>query len=74
MLTMSRRGLLASAAVTAAFGLNKKLAFVNPAHAETPLEPTTGFYKYSGRPERKLTKVPKHSFRTIEGSHDLFDV
>ena len=46
MLTMSRRGLLASAAVTAAFGLNKKLAFVNPAHAETPLEPTTGFYKY----------------------------
>src|SRR6202161_84514 len=46
MLTMSRRGLLASAAVTAAFGLNTKLAFVNPAHAETPLEPTTGFYKY----------------------------
>ena len=46
MLTMSRRGLLASAAVTAAFGLSTKLAFVNPAHAETPLEPTTGFYKY----------------------------
>ena len=46
MLTMSRRGLLASAAVTAAFGLNKKIAFVNIAHAETPLEPTTGFYKY----------------------------
>src|SRR6202042_3140312 len=46
MLTVSRRGLLASAAVTAAFGLNKKLAFVDPAHAEIPLEPTTGFYKY----------------------------
>jgi hypothetical protein len=50
MLTMSRRGLLASAAttaaITAAFGLNKKLTFVNPAHAGKPLEPTTGFYKY----------------------------
>jgi glyoxylase-like metal-dependent hydrolase (beta-lactamase superfamily II) len=47
MLTMSRRGLLASAAVAAAFGLNnRKLAFVHPAYAETPLEPTTGFYKY----------------------------
>ena len=46
MLTMSRRGLLASAALSAAFGLSTKLAFVNPAHAETPLEPTTGFYKY----------------------------
>ncbi len=47
MLTVSRRGLLASAAVTAAaFGLNKKLDFINPALAETPLEPATGFYKY----------------------------
>ena len=46
MLTMSRRGLLASAALSAAFGLSTKLAFVNPAHAETPLEPTTGFHKY----------------------------
>jgi len=50
MLTVSRRGLLASAAVTAAataaFGLNKKLNFVSPVHADTPLEPTTGFYKY----------------------------
>ena len=46
MLTVSRRGLLASAAVTAAFGLNTKLTFVNPAHAETPLEPTAGVYKY----------------------------
>jgi hypothetical protein len=46
MPTVSRRGLLTSAAVTAAFGLNKRLAFVGPAYAETPLEPTTGFYKY----------------------------
>lgn len=46
MLDMSRRGLLASAAVAAAFGLNKKLAFINSAHAETPLEPTVGFSKY----------------------------
>jgi hypothetical protein len=47
MFTMSRRGVLASAAMAAAFGLNnKKLAFVNPALAETPLEPVKGFYKY----------------------------
>lgn len=46
MLDMSRRGLLASAAVAAALGLNKKLAFINSAHAETPLEPTVGFSKY----------------------------
>jgi glyoxylase-like metal-dependent hydrolase (beta-lactamase superfamily II) len=46
MLAMSRRGLLTSAALGAAFGLNKKLAFIGPARAEAPLEPTTGFYKY----------------------------
>jgi glyoxylase-like metal-dependent hydrolase (beta-lactamase superfamily II) len=47
MLNMSRRGLLASAAVAAAFGFdNRKLAFINPAHAETPLEPTNGVFKY----------------------------
>src|ERR1700735_3793824 len=45
-ISMSRRSLLTSAAATAAFGLNKKLDFVSLAHAETPLEPTTGFYKY----------------------------
>jgi glyoxylase-like metal-dependent hydrolase (beta-lactamase superfamily II) len=45
-ISMSRRSLLTSAAVAAAFGLSTKLAFVSPAHAETPLEPTTGFYKY----------------------------
>ena len=47
MPTMSRRGVLASAAVAAAFGLyDKKLAFINPAHAEAPLEPANGVYKY----------------------------
>ena len=46
MLNMSRRGLLASAALGAAFGLGGKVVFINPAHAEAPLEPTTGFYKY----------------------------
>jgi len=47
MFTMSRRGILASAAVAAAFGLHgKKLAFVSPAHAEAPLEPVNGVYKY----------------------------
>jgi glyoxylase-like metal-dependent hydrolase (beta-lactamase superfamily II) len=47
MLSMSRRGVLASAAVAAAFGLHdKRLAFINPAHAEAPLEPANGVYKY----------------------------
>ena len=50
MLTVSRRGLLASAAFTATaftatFG-HKGLVFPSSAHAETSLEPTTGFYKY----------------------------
>ena len=47
MLIMSRRGLLASAAVAAAFGLHdKRLAFVDTAYAQAPLEPTKGVYKY----------------------------
>ena len=47
MLTMSRRGVLASAAVAAAFGLpGRKLAFIDPAHAETPIEPANGVFKY----------------------------
>ena len=37
----------AHAIAAAAFGLHgKKLAFVGPAHAEAPLEPTNGVYKY----------------------------
>lgn len=47
MFNMSRRGVLASAAMAAAFGLHgKKLAFVGPAYAEAPLEPVNGVYKY----------------------------
>jgi glyoxylase-like metal-dependent hydrolase (beta-lactamase superfamily II) len=47
MLTLSRRGVLASAAVAAAFGLpGKKLAFIDSAHAEAPLEPANGVFKY----------------------------
>lgn len=47
MFTMSRRGVLASAAVAAAFGLtNRKLAFVDSARAEIPLEPTDGVHRY----------------------------
>jgi glyoxylase-like metal-dependent hydrolase (beta-lactamase superfamily II) len=45
MLNMSRRGVLASAAATAAIVLSKPVIF-NKAHAATPLEPTVGFYKY----------------------------
>ena len=44
MLNMSRRDVLASAAATAAI-LSNPVTF-NKAHAETPLEPTVGFYKY----------------------------
>ena len=47
MLQMSRRRILTSAAgAAAAFGLSKPLALIGPAFAETPLEPTIGFYKY----------------------------
>ncbi len=46
MLNMSRRSVLASAAVAAAFGLSTRLELVSPAHAEAPLEPTNGVYKY----------------------------
>ena len=46
MLTISRRQSLGSAALAAAFGLGKRLSFTSPAHAETPIEPTIGFYKY----------------------------
>jgi hypothetical protein len=50
MSIMPRRSVLASAGVAAGFasalGLSKRLEFVGLAHAETPLEPTVGFYKY----------------------------
>jgi glyoxylase-like metal-dependent hydrolase (beta-lactamase superfamily II) len=41
-----RRALSSAAAVAAAFGLNRGLSLTSPAYAETPLEPTIGFYKY----------------------------
>ena len=46
MHNLSRRSVLAGGALAAAFGLAKPLAFIAPAAAETPLEPTIGFYKY----------------------------
>src|SRR6195952_590203 len=46
MFTMTRRGVLGTAAAAAAFGLSTKLEFVLPALAETAVEPTVGFYKY----------------------------
>lgn len=50
MLTMTRRTVLSSAMAAAAFGLAVKLEFVAPAYAETPVEPTVGFYKYNVGP------------------------
>ena len=46
MINLSRRSVLASAVAMSAFGLAKPIAFTQPAYAETPLEPTVGFYKY----------------------------
>ncbi|PBC11441.1 MBL fold metallo-hydrolase [Mesorhizobium sp. WSM3859] len=46
MFNMTRRMVLGSAAATAAFGIAGKLEFVPAAHAETPVEPLVGFYKY----------------------------
>src|SRR6201998_4520380 len=46
MLNVTRRTVLGSALAAAAFGLAGKLEFVAPALAQTPLEPSVGFYKY----------------------------
>ncbi|TJU98298.1 MAG: MBL fold metallo-hydrolase [Mesorhizobium sp.] len=46
MFSMTRRTVLQSAAAAAAFGLAGKLEFTRPAFAQTPVEPTVGFYKY----------------------------
>ena len=46
MTDFSRRTLLGSAAAAVIFGLDRQVAFVGPAQAQTPLEPVTGFYKY----------------------------
>ena len=46
MFNMTRRMVLGSAAAAAAFGIAGKLEFTPAAHAETPVEPLVGFYKY----------------------------
>ncbi|RWL83253.1 MAG: MBL fold metallo-hydrolase [Mesorhizobium sp.] len=46
MFNMTRRMVLGSAAAAAAFGIAGKLEFAPAAHAETPVEPLVGFYKY----------------------------
>src|SRR5579872_626566 len=46
MFNMTRRMVLGSAAAAAAFGIAGKLEFVPAAHAETPIEPAIGHYKY----------------------------
>jgi glyoxylase-like metal-dependent hydrolase (beta-lactamase superfamily II) len=46
MFTMTRRTVLGTAAAGAAFGLASKLEFVSPVFAETPDEPSVGFYRY----------------------------
>ncbi|PRD51783.1 MBL fold metallo-hydrolase [Phyllobacterium myrsinacearum] len=46
MFDITRRAVLGSAAAAAAFGLSRQLEFIPPAWAETPVEPSVGFYKY----------------------------
>ena len=46
MFNMTRRMVLGSAVAAAAFGIAGKLEFAPAAHAETPVEPLVGFYKY----------------------------
>src|SRR5689334_317340 len=46
MQTLSRRHFLASTAFAAALGLDKRIAFLGSAHAQTTLEPSPGFHKY----------------------------
>jgi glyoxylase-like metal-dependent hydrolase (beta-lactamase superfamily II) len=46
MLNLSRRHFFVSAAFAAALGLDKRLAFVGPAHAQKTPDPAKGFHKY----------------------------
>ncbi|WP_288193979.1 MBL fold metallo-hydrolase [uncultured Phyllobacterium sp.] len=46
MFDITRRAVLGSAAAAAAFGLSRQLEFIPPTWAETPIEPSVGFYKY----------------------------
>ena len=46
MLNLSRRHFVVSAAFAAALGLDKRLAFIGPAHAQKTPDPAKGFHKY----------------------------
>src|SRR5947208_14251758 len=46
MLHLSRRHVIASAAFAAALGLDKRLTFVGPAHAQKTADPAQGFHRY----------------------------
>ena len=46
MLQLSRRHVIASAAFAAALGLDKRLTFVGPAHAQKTANPAQGFHRY----------------------------
>ena len=46
MTHISRREVMIGAGLAAAFGIDKRLAFIGPASAETPLEPSIGHYTY----------------------------
>ena len=46
MTHISRREVMIGAGLAAAFGIDKRLAFIGPASAETPLEPSVGHYTY----------------------------
>jgi glyoxylase-like metal-dependent hydrolase (beta-lactamase superfamily II) len=46
MLNLSRRHFVVSAAFAAALGLDKRLAFISPAHAQKTPDPAKGFHKY----------------------------
>ena len=45
-MNLSRRTFISSSAALATFGIAKPIAFMQPAYAEAPLEPTNGVYKY----------------------------
>ena len=46
MIELSRRHVIASAALAAAFGLQRPLAYILPAQAQTTPDPNPGFYTY----------------------------
>ena len=46
MLNLSRRHFVVAAAFAAALGLDKRLAFINPAYAQKSPDPAVGFHKY----------------------------